>query len=127
VKNMVSISADDLDSLLKLSGGVSDDNLEAILDLAIDTLNLFGAAIDNLTGDPATVTVTSKERGAVFISARAIYYAFYKGIESAVIAGQSITKSDIMSNTEVMNTIRQAAKRLEQHEGVPFVVGEATS
>jgi len=126
---MVSVSAEDLDAVLNLSGGVSDENLEAILDLAIDTLNLFGAFITNMSGvaGEKTVTVTSKEKAAVFIGARAIYYAFFKGIESAVIAGQSITKSDIMSNTEVMNTIRQAAKRLEQHEGVAFVVGEAES
>jgi len=124
---MVSLSASDLDTILNLSGGVPDETLEAILDLAIDTLNLYGAAIDNLSGDPGTVTVTSKERGAVLQSARAVYYGFYKEISTATVDGLAVSTSDLMSNHEVVTIIREAAHRLEQHEGVAFVVGEASS
>ena len=126
---MVSVSADDLEAVLNLTGTPPSETVEKIIDLAIDMLNLFGAAISNMTGDEGakTVTLTSKEKAAVFVGARAIYYGFYKGIDNLALAGLSITESDLMGNSEVMNTIRQAAKRLEQHEGVAFMVGEATS
>jgi len=126
---MVSVSAVDLDTILNLSSAVDAENLEAILDLAIDTLNLYGAAISNMTGDAGekTVTVTSKEKAAVFIACRAIYYGFYKEISSATVGGLAVSNSNLMSNPVVLATIKQAAHRLEQHEGVPFIVGEATS
>lgn len=126
---MVSISASDLDAILNLAGGVSNINLEAILDLSIDTLNLYGAVITNMTGAAGskTVTLTSKEKAAVFIAARAVYYGFFKGIDSAAVSGLNVTNTDLMSNPAVLQTIKEAAHRLEQHEGVPFHVGEASS
>ena len=126
---MGSFSADDLDKMLKLNEQIDFEDLEALIDAAIDTLNLFGAAIDNLSGvaGEKTVTVTSKERGAVLQSARAVYYGFYVGIESGGMSDVSVSSFDLMSNAQVIAIIKEAAHRLEQHEGVPFVVGEATS
>jgi len=126
---MVSISAVDLDTILNLSSAVDAENLEAILDLAIDNLNLYGAAITNMTGDAGekTVTVTSKEKAAIFIASRAIYHGFYDRITNATVGGLAVSNTDLMSNPEVLKTIKEAAHRLEQHAGVPFIVGEATS
>jgi len=126
---MVSVSAVDLDTILNLSSAVDAENLEAILDLAIDNLNLYGAAISNMTGDAGekTVTVTNKEKAAIFIASRAIYHGFYKEISTATVGGLAVSNTDLMSNPEVLKTIKEAAHRLEQHEGVPFVVGEAES
>lgn len=126
---MATITADDLDTILNLTGGVSDEVLEDLLDLAIDTLNLYGAALDNLSGAAGSksVTVTGKEKAAAFIAVRAIYHGFYSEIVSASVGGLVVSTSDLMSNQTVLTTIKEAAHRLEQHEGVPFKVAEATS
>lgn len=126
---MATITATDLDTVLHLQNSVSDEVLEDLLDLAIDTLNLYGAAVDNMSGvaGAKSVTVTGKERAAAFISVRAIYYGFYKEIASSTIAGLTVSSTDLMSNPEVLRMIKEAARRLEQHEGVPFKVAEATS
>lgn len=125
---MVSVSATDLDAVMNLEGKITNANLENILDLAIDTLNLFGAELSNMSGSEGskTVTLTSKEKGAVFIAARAVKHGFYDSIGNAMIDGLSISVTDLASNTEVMNTIRQAAQRLQQKSGIPFVVAEGS-
>jgi len=74
-----------------------------------------------------TVTLTSKEKGAVFIAARAIKYGFYNPIAGGAIEGLSVSVSDLVSNPQVMNTIKQAAARLQQKSGIPFIVAEASS
>lgn len=126
---MVSLGASDLDIILDLNEAVDFEVLEAILDLAIDTLNLYGAAINNMSGvaGEKTVTVTSKERGAVLQCARAVYYGFHERVENASAGGIAVSSSDLMSKPEIIGIIKEAAHRLEQHAGVPFVVGEAES
>jgi len=123
------VSATDWKNVMNLPDLTSID-AEYILDLAIDCLNLYGANISNMAGDTPgskTVTLTSKEKAAVFIVARAIYYGFYREVTTASVAGLAVGPADLMSNPQVLQIIREAAKRLEQHEGVPFTVAEDTS
>ncbi len=130
---MVGVSASDLDAIMNLGGAISDTNLEQIIDLAIDTLNLFGAELPNMSGEAGSkiVTLTSKEKAAVFIAARAIKYGFYYSIGNVVVEGLSVSVSDLASNPVVMNTIKEAAQKLKEVEqkksGIPFIVAKASS
>jgi len=115
---MPTVQASDLDAILHLSGGVDDQDLEAIIDLAIDALNLHGADLPNMSGTAGSKTVglESKEKAAVFIVARAIYYGFYKGLESSSVGGLTVGSPDLMSNPNVIGTIKQAARQLTELE-----------
>jgi len=130
---MVSVSATDLRTVMNLPDTITDTIIETILDLAVDTLNLFGAELSNMTGAEGskTVTLTSKEKGAVFIAARAIKYGFYDPIAGGAVESLSVSVSDLASNSVVMNTIKEAAQKLKEVEqkksGIPFIVGEASS
>jgi len=128
---MVTVSASDLDTILNLSGQVSDSNLEAILDLAIDSLNIFGASLANLSGSPLTVTLTSKERGAVLIVAREIYNKFWKGAGTATTTGGfTVTIGDILNDNDLVALLEKLGEKLAMSStsvGVAFSVAEDTS
>ena len=128
---MVSVSASDLDTILNLSGQVSDSNLEAILDLAIDSLNIFGASLANLSGSPLTVTLTSKERGAVLIVAREIYNKFYKGAGTVTTTGGfTVTIGDLLDDNDLAALLEKLGEKLAMSStsvGVAFSVAEDTS
>jgi len=115
---MVNVTASDLDALLNLASAVSDTNLEIIIDQAIDLLNLYGADLANMTGTAGSKSVglESKERGAVFHVARAVYYSFYKGVDSATVAALAVSSPDLMSNPNVLRTVREAAHHLTELE-----------
>jgi len=115
---MTSVSASDFDGVMNLGGQVSDTNIERILDLAIDTLNLFGADLSNMSGTAGSKTVglESNEKAAVFIVARAVYYSFYKDIEPAAVQGLSLGTADLLSNSTVLNVVKEAARRLVELE-----------
>jgi len=115
---MATIQASDLNTLLNLAGGVADETLEAILDQAIDMLNLYGADLPNMTGTAGskTVSLEGKERGAVFIVARAVYYSFYKGVDVVAVAGQSLSTADLLSNSNVLSSVREASRKLTDLE-----------
>jgi hypothetical protein len=97
---------------------IEEETCEDIIDLAVDLLNLFGADISNMTGAAGskTLSVESREKGAIMLSARAIYYGFYKGVDSANVGSATVSVSDIMGNATVMNTIKEAAGRLKEVE-----------
>lgn len=129
---MASVSGQDLINVMNLPATFTVTHAEYVLDLAIDTLNLYGANLSNMNGsNPAgskTVDLTSKQRGAVFHAARAIYYAFFKEIEAVAVGELSVSVTDLASNPVVLKTIKEAAKRLEAKDsGIPFVVAHADS
>jgi len=128
---LVSVSASDLNTILNLSGQVSNENLEAILDLAIDSLNIFGASLANLSGSPLTVTLTSKERGAVLIVAREIYNKFYKGAGTATATGGfTVTVGDLLDDNDLAALLEKLGEKLAMSSatvGVAFSVAEDTS
>jgi len=130
---LVSVSASDLDTILNLSGQVSDENLEAILDLAIDSLNIFGASLSNMTGTAGTKTVdlTSQQRGAVLIVAREIYNKFYKGAGTATATGGfTVTVGDLLNDNDLAALLEKLGEKLAMSStsvGVAFSVAEDTS
>jgi len=101
--------------------------MENLIDVAIDTLNLFGApTIDYMTGTTPTktITLTSKQRGSVLLVVRNIYYGLFRGKDTVSAGGVTITASDVLANPEIVKLIKLAAKKLQT---VSFGVGEDTS
>lgn len=121
---MASVSASDFINVMGITD--STTNMEYVLDLAIDTLNLYGAeSIDNMSGGPPkTVTLTSKQRGGVFHLARVIYFEFFKDRRSASGGGINVTAIELLANPTVMSAVEKIAKKLST---VDFHVGEDTS
>jgi len=107
---------------------ISATNMENIVNIAINVLNMLGAAtITNMNGGAAgskTVTLTSKQAGAVFFTVRQIYDGFWKPRGTTVTQGRSITIADVLANPTIVETIRLAAQRLSS---ISFVVAEDTS
>ena len=122
---MASVTAEDFINVMNIDDSAT--NMEYVLDLAIDTLNLYGAeAIDNMSGDAGskTVTLTSRQRGGVFHLARVIYHEFFKHKKSVNVGGVTLTVTDLLSNPTVMSAVEKIAKKLST---VDFHVGEDTS
>lgn len=113
---MTSITYADFTSIMNLTIGddITAINAEKVLDLAIDSLNLYDADLPNMTGTPGskTVNLDTKERAAVFIVARLVYYSFYKDIQNASLNGLVVSTSDLMSNPENLKLIKEAAAQL---------------
>jgi len=124
---MASVTASDFKNAMHLGDTISDTNIEYMFDWAIDTLNLYGAeAIDNMTGDAGskTVTLTSRQRGGVFHVLRIIYEECYKGRDAVAIGGLSVTAVELLANPTVMAAVEKIAKKLST---VDFLVGDDTS
>ena len=89
---MVSVAYSDLHNVLNLSvGDISAAKTEALLDQAIDLLNLYAnQTISNMAGAAGskTVTLTSKQRGAVIEVAKAVYYRDY--LSQVPIQGEGV-------------------------------------
>ena len=121
---MVTITASDLDTLLNLDSDVPDATLEAIIDLAVDKLNLYlkGKELSNMAGTAGskTLSVESRERGAIIPVAIAIYNRDYKlsGSESTSTSlGPMSTASSISGNvTSVEALAEKAADELKELE-----------
>jgi hypothetical protein len=124
---MTSYSASDFSSLLH-DTTINATTMETIVDAAIDTLNLFGAdTISNMSGDAGekTVSLTSKQHGAVVFAVRQIHLGLYKReqIGATSTLGPSFTINDVLANPTIVETIKLAAKKLSP---IAFKVGEAT-
>jgi hypothetical protein len=103
-------------------------NTESVIDLAIDTLNLFGCELTNMAGTAGTKTVTleSNEKAAVFLVARMIYYSFYKSVDVASLGGINVTTNDLMKDPTAVQLIKDAADRLikgSADDGMQVMVG----
>jgi len=126
VIRMASVTAQNFIDVMNISD--STTNMEYVLDLAIDTLNLYGATtINNMVGSAGskTVTLTSKQRGGVFHLARIIYRDFYKEAgKTTSIGGLTVTAIELLANPTVESAIEKIARRLST---VDFHVGEDTS
>jgi hypothetical protein len=122
---MASVTATDFINVMGISDTATD--MEYVLDLAIDTLNLYGAtAISNMAGDAGskTVTLTSRQRGGVFHVARIIYHETFKKMNVVTVATLALTTPELLSNPTIVSTIEKIAKKLGT---VDFLVGEDTS
>lgn len=111
---MVSITGALFNALIN-DAGISDTNAEYILDQAIDLLNLYGNVdLPNMSGSAGnkTLSVESKQRGAIYLVARAVYYAFFKGIETSTAGGLTVATPDLLADPTVVQTVKEAARRL---------------
>jgi hypothetical protein len=98
---------------------VTAENAEKILDLAIDALNLFGnLEMSNMAGTAGskTVNLNSGQKAAVFIVARAIFYGFYKELDTSNVGGVNMTTSDLMKDPETIKLIKDCAEKLNAAE-----------
>ena len=116
---MVSVTADTFKDLMN-KPSLGSEAVEKILDMAVNCLNLYGQLdMSNMAGTAGskTLNLTSRQNAALLIVARAIYYGFYVGLSSAAIAGQSVTNpSDLMANSGVSESLREAARLLQEPE-----------
>ncbi len=99
---------------------IANDVMELLIDLSVDVLNLFsGGSIPNMSGTAGTKTlsVTSAQRGAVFLVVRAVYYGFQKDLTGKTVGDISIQPADLLSNPKVLETIQLAATRLSPSSG----------
>lgn len=114
---MGTVTATTLETLLDASD-MTDATTEAIIDQAINLLNLYGAELSNMGGTAGskTVSLESKAEGAVIEVARAVYYSFYKGLDSTTIGGMTVDSPDLLSNPVVQRTLKEAARRLTEIE-----------
>lgn len=108
---------------------ISATNMELIVDAAINSLNLLGAeTITNMAGDAGakTVTLTSKQHGAVVYAVRLIYLGVWKvqQIGASSTLGQTLSTADVFANPTIVALLEKAAERLSE---IPFIVAEDTS
>jgi hypothetical protein len=124
---MTSYNAANFSGVLNDSS-ISAENMENLVNVAINVLNMFGAAtIPNMNSGAAgskTVSLTSKQAGAVFLAVRMIYRGFWIGPKATGIAGMSLTEADVLANPTIVETIKLAAARLSS---IAFKVAEDTS
>jgi hypothetical protein len=113
------VAATDLESLMNLgaditAGSLSHTQVEQIIDQAIDMLNTFNANVPNMTGTVGSksVSLTSKQKGAVWTVARAVYYGFYKNLDVATISGMAITTHDLLADANILKLVRDQAEAL---------------
>jgi len=109
---MVSITYTSLTTLVDASLAVA--TAEAIIDNAINELNLYGDGVDlpNMTGTSGskTLSVESKEAGAILKVAKAIYFRDYKGPTQVTLGGVS------MNTQRVEDVVKECAQRLKEIE-----------
>lgn len=122
---MASVSASDFKNVMNIT--TSSEHVEYVLDLAIDALNIFGATLSNMSGAAGskTVSLTSSQRGGVFMVAREVYEKFYKDSGSSSVAGMSVTVSDILNDADILDLLERIGEKLgASTEGIPFKVVE---
>lgn len=111
---MPSVTATDLKNVLNASETATQ--LEYVMDLTIDILNAYGCGLSNMTGvgGAKTVTLTSKQRGAVFLVARNIYASYFKNADNtnANAGNINIQTTDLMSNATIVALIQSVARQL---------------
>ena len=114
---MANLTAAEVKAVMDLDDDdITDTNMEKLIDLAINTLNMYGADLSNMSGTAGTKTVglESTEAGAVYTAVRAVYYGYHKGLESVGAAGLTVSSPDLASNPAVLNVIKEAARQIAE-------------
>ena len=114
---MVSITADIAQAMLNLSDSdITNTNMEYLIDQAVNRLNTYGSELPNMTGSVGskTLSVESREAGAIYEVARLIYYGYYKGQDSTAISSLSVTSPNMLSNPVVEGQIERLARQLSE-------------
>jgi len=114
---MVSLTATLFKALVH-DTSIADATVEYIIDVAISNINLYSKADLSLmsgTSPNKTVNLESEEYAAVLKAARAVYYGFYKGVETATAGGAAtVSNPDLESNPVVLREIKEAARQLAE-------------
>ena len=103
--------------------GLAAARAERIIDRAINLLVLYGedVNIQNMQGTEGskTLSVSQKKQGAIELVARAIYASFEKNAannQTASVGGVNISVADLMSNPEVLRSVKEAAQLLRERD-----------
>jgi len=113
---MVSLTATLFKALMH-DTSIADATAEYIIDVAISNINLYSHADLSLmsgTSPNKTVNLESEEYAAVLKAARAVYYSFYKGVESSTVGGLTVSSPDLESNPVVLAEIKKAARQIAE-------------
>lgn len=118
---MTSYTYADFHALMNVTvSDISAINVEKLLDLSIGCLNLHGQldmSVMSGTAGAKTLNLTSQQWAAVMLAARAIYYGFYKGLDSATVSSISTTNpADLLGNMVILESVREAARLLQEPE-----------
>jgi len=114
---MVSLTATLFKALMH-DTSIADATVEYIIDAAISKINLYSHAdlslMSGATAGSKTVNLESEEYAAVLTAARAIYYSFYKGVETSTVGGLTVSSPDLESNPVVLAEIKKAARQIAE-------------
>ena len=96
---------------------ISAADSEALINTAVDTLNIFGLGITRLTGssESMTATWTSQQLGAVTAVFRILYASYYNNAANTnnTLGPSSVSTADLMSNPTAWAMIQQIASELK--------------
>lgn len=102
---------------------LDDEVAESIIDKATDALMLYASDVTlgdmHGTAGEKTLTVSKKQRAAIYLTARAIYASYYKNAmaeQSVGIGALSVSQADMMSNPVVLGAIKEAAQLLRERD-----------
>lgn len=115
---MVTITATQMEAILDLStSDITLINMEKLIDVAVNRLNTYRCELPNMTGTEGTKTlsVESREAGAIQEVTRIIYYGHYRGQENLTISGITITTPN-MFTPEIETKIKELARQLTEME-----------
>lgn len=118
---MGSVTGALLINLLHLPTDFDDATVENVVDEAINLLNLFGDGLElpNLSGTAGskTVTLTSPQQGAVIMVARTLFSEYYENDDGTWnLGGVSLGSANLLGNTEIMKSLKEAARLLYKRE-----------
>ncbi len=99
---MVTVTYTSLSTLIN-DYGTPPEDIETIIDQAIDMLNIYNLSIPNLGGltpGSKSVTLSSPQRGAVLAVAKAIFYGMYRDQTNA--SAQGLTSQPAPNDPETI-------------------------
>jgi len=114
---MVSITADIFQAIFNLSDAdISNTNMEYLIDYAVNRLDTYGADLPNMTGAAGskTLSVESREAGAIQKATRLLYYESYKEQETTALGPMSTSPPNILVNPTVEAEIKELARQLSE-------------
>ena len=118
----VTITGDTILNLLKNPSGITTTHGEIVMDQAIDHLNIYldkDNTISNLSGTAGskTLSVSSRERGAINLVARMVYMSFLKQHGgSANMGSLGSSTIDLLSNPTSVAIIKEIVEAITMTE-----------
>lgn len=109
---------------------LADTVAESIIDKATDAIMLYASDVTlnemRGTAGSKTLSVTKKQRAAIYLTARAIYASFYKNAAATQpttsVGDISGGQTDLMSNPIVLGAIKEAAQLLRERDWTRSII-----